>query len=395
MNSALTVKRVRIHALDMLRGLFLIIIISDHLGWRPSLLFQIATLNTFWVASAAEGFFVISGILVGYVYGPRMVKNARHATVKLIKRAGLLYCITVASSFFYLTWSLLSPQPYPRLTWVGGFSWQQAADFLTLKYSYGWTDFLAYYAVFMLFAPLVLWLIVKGRAWLAATLSIITWAILPAFNVFTPYSGWQVIFMISIIIGFYLPTIEQWARSLPQKRRRIATRAIITTACVSFASIALWSIFVVQIFDTSFNHAFIPNWLYIILQKIELARQWLLPAYFDRGGSLGIGRIAVGIVWFSALYITFRTYEAQLTKITKGILYSFGQNSLLVFVLHGFVIFAMDSIIAPPSHPTNLIILNTVINIGVIALIYYIIRHKHLFVTLRSYQRKAPTHEAP
>lgn len=67
-------KRPRILALDLLRGAFLVAIIVDHLHWGPSW-FRLLSGGGKMFTSPAEGFFAISGILVGYIYGPRMVKS--------------------------------------------------------------------------------------------------------------------------------------------------------------------------------------------------------------------------------------------------------------------------------------------------------------------------------
>lgn len=47
----------------------MIAIIVDHIGWGPSL-FHLLSGGGKLFASPAEGFFVISGILVGYIWTP-------------------------------------------------------------------------------------------------------------------------------------------------------------------------------------------------------------------------------------------------------------------------------------------------------------------------------------
>ncbi len=59
-------KRKRILTLDILRGGFLVAIIVDHLNQGPSLWYLLTGGGAMWV-SPAEGFFAISGILVGYI----------------------------------------------------------------------------------------------------------------------------------------------------------------------------------------------------------------------------------------------------------------------------------------------------------------------------------------
>ncbi len=358
-------KRERIAALDLLRGLFLIVIICDHIAWTPSLLFQFVTSNTGSFASAAEGFFAISGILVGYIYGPRFINHIADTTKKIWRRAGLLYILSIFFTLAYTFWSMLLDQPYPRLAWVDQSTWQLLISTVTLQHTYGLTDFLARYAVFMLFAPAALWLIVKHKAWLLALGSIVTWYVFHERTLFSPYATWQSIFMIAIIIGYYLPVIEAWL-----KQRLIVRRVVVWTAVATFAIVAIWSI--------------VPNFLMFIgaeslsagmlqrLQSIELARQLFIVGHFDKD-SLELGRLAVGCLWFAGLYLIFRKFETPINSTTKGYLQKLGQYSLLVYCLQAFFIFLMDVTIPIPLW-TNIII-NTIVNILLVMLIYGVVAY--------------------
>jgi len=77
----------------------------------------------------------------------------------------------------------------------------------TLKYTYGWTDFLQSYAIFLLAAPLVLWLLRRGWWWPTAAASVSIWLSSYRFE-----SRWQVLFFGGMIFGFYLPAVERWFR---------------------------------------------------------------------------------------------------------------------------------------------------------------------------------------
>ena len=82
--------RDRILALDLLRGYLLCVITIDHLFRFPGLFDLFTGRGQLWV-SAAEGFFLISGILVGKIYGSKIAYNLRGETKKLWGRAGKLY----------------------------------------------------------------------------------------------------------------------------------------------------------------------------------------------------------------------------------------------------------------------------------------------------------------
>lgn len=67
-------KTNRLDYLDYLRGYFVVVIITDHLWRYPSLFSLITGEARLWM-TAAEGFVMISGFLIGYVRGFKGRKN--------------------------------------------------------------------------------------------------------------------------------------------------------------------------------------------------------------------------------------------------------------------------------------------------------------------------------
>ena len=331
----------------------MIAIIVDHLGWGPSLFHLLSGGGKLFV-SPAEGFFVISGILVGYTYGPRMVQSFKKTTAKLWKRAFLLYSLSVIFTLFYTAIAL----------WTGDKSglpplWDRGENSFILntllaRYSYGWTDFLPRYAIFMAAAPFLLWVITKGKAWIVAAFSIAVWAAFHKTALFLPFSAWEVIFFPGMIIGYYLPQIEHWAKSLPKTARRVSATGLVAIAGVTFAVSS-----VVQVL--------LPM-MHVEIAKTSLALTSFAP-YFDKE-TLGIGRLALGIVWFWALYVLVRRHEHAIHKATLGILETFGAKSLYTYGIHGFVVF-MFTILSPA--PTGVTVLDSTIVAAMILTLIYIL----------------------
>lgn len=347
-------KRKRILALDLLRGGFMIAIIVDHLGWGPSL-FHLLSGGGKLFASPAEGFFVISGILVGYIYGPRILKSFKGTLVKLWKRAFLLYSLSVVFTFAYTAIALHSAQAIglPPI-WTGGEK-SFILNTLLARYSYGWTDFLPRYAVFMAVAPFLLWLIARGKAWIVAGFSVGVWALFHTTAVLLPFSAWGVIFFMSMIIGFYLPQLEMWARSLPRATKRASTIGLISIATLTFGALSTLQVLLPM--------------LHIHTAKATEVLAVLAP-HFDKA-TLGIGRLILGIVWFWAQYIVVRRYEQQIHRATMGVLEVFGAKSLYTYGIHGFVVFMFTILSPAPANVTPLE--STVIALMILTLIYVLI----------------------
>lgn len=346
------VNRERILAFDLIRGLFLMEIVTTHIIWQPSLFTFVGGRGQLF-ASAAEGFFTISGVLVGYLYGPKVLKETKKVFKKIWKRAFLLYFLATFFTFFYTAWAALEPNSIVNQTLYAREPWRFLVDTFTMRYAFGWAFFLNRYAMFMLVAPFVVWLIAKRKAWIVALVSFLIWFFLRDVERLLPFSSWQVLFMYSIILGFYLPHIEDWFRSLARK-----WRTLLATVVISFTAITyVFSMFVFVIAPLVYPPDSSVMQLYV----------QLLP-YFDKS-TLEPARIAVGIVWFAAIYIVFRRYEKQISKGTHGVLEVFGKQSLFVYSFHAFVLFIIDLYFRPPV--SDMLIANTIVTALVLAIIYY------------------------
>ena len=98
--------------LDLLRGFAVLVMVVDHFG-GASWLYLITGNNSFFT-SGAEAFVLISGMVVGIVYGGIALKEGmRAAIVKALQRAWTLYRLTIVmtlafaaiSDFFQLPWA--------------------------------------------------------------------------------------------------------------------------------------------------------------------------------------------------------------------------------------------------------------------------------------------------
>lgn len=358
------VNRERILALDLLRGAFLVEIIVAHIVWRPSAYTFISGGNLL-PASAAEGFFAISGMLIGYLYGPRVLKDTKKVFIKIWKRASILWFLATFFTLLYTVWALTDPDGVKYTTVYGREAWRFLANTFLLRYSFGWAEFLNRYAMFMLFAPFAVWLIAKGRAWIVALGSFLVWLFLRKTEFFLPFSSWQIVFFFGIILGFYLPHIEALFKSLKRDRQRVIFRGVLMAASVSyFFSIILFLIVPVVL-----------SWNTPVMQFHDQA-----VSYFDKL-HLAPARIAIGVLWFAALYMVFRHYEKQIHRWSYGILDTLGKNSLFVYGLHAFILFFIDMYMTPAIVPS--FAANTFYTTIVIAIIYLVTKHRSIFTVMR------------
>lgn len=359
--------RERILAFDLLRGTFLLIIVTTHIAWRPSL-FTFAGGGGLLFASAAEGFFAISGILVGYLYAPKILKQTKKIFLKIWKRAALLYFLATFFTFFYVAWATLAgPDNIGHHMLYGREPWRFLVDTFTMRYAFGWAEFLNRYALFMLFAPFAVWLVAKGRAWIVAIASLAVWLFLRETERFLPFSAWQLIFMFGIILGYYLPAIEDSFRNMSKQLRKAIFIVVVGLAFSSY----LFSLYIFVI---------APLVLPVDNPAVLLGTQ--LTPVFDKN-HLAPARVAVGVVWFVALYAVYRRYERQISKKTLGVLEVFGRQSLFVYCTHAFILFFIDLYFRPPA--PNLLVLNTIVTACVLAILYFLARYRG---SLTTYSKK-------
>lgn len=312
-------------------------------------------------ASAAEGFFMISGLLVGYVYGPRMVRNALGATKKIWSRALLLYALTVLLTFVFVWWGNLSDLAHVKEgLWTHPPLGELIMKSLTLQYYYGWADFLPYYAIFMAWAPLALYAITRGKAWLVLAISAACWLMRgSSFEM-----SWQLLFMGSMVVGWYLPAIEAKARALSpalQKHLRVGLY-------VSAGLLLVMSFLTIRVAEVAVHNfagfAGLPHMAQQALLWLDDVRVFMTPLIVK--WTLEPVRIVAAVLWFAVLYVWMRRHEPWIQRRTNGILKVFGERSLIVYVLHAFVIFALQLTI-PGDHG---FIENTLLTVGILVLMY-------------------------
>jgi hypothetical protein len=354
------------------------VIFVNHIGWSPTL-FDIFTGRSHLFASAAEGFFAISGVLVGYIYGPRILKKTKETFTHLLRRAGWLYILSISFTFLYVFLSLFVPpgtlrqQPgVPDLMTL-------IISNLTLQYDYGWADFLSRYAVLMVLAPFALWVVAKGRWWLAALISVAVWATVGQ-TFYSAVTAWQLIFVGGIIIGYYLPQIEETVKSFAPTTKRYLSTSLFTVALSTFVVSVVLTIVLPTVLG-EFSAALSPTMVNVFNDLINF-RFTLDHSIFDRD-TLAIGRIIIGTIWFASLYIIYRRYENKINSATKGTLLLLGTNSLYVYGLQAFILFMMDIFLAPPADAD--IILKTLITMNAVYLVYLATKHR---ASLRGLRRK-------
>ena len=359
-------KSERILTFDLLRGYFLCVILFNHLYFYPNGLDALTGRGILY-ASTAEGFFVVSGIVLGIVRGRKLLHLPFWTGAKLLwKRALQLYITSIVLTFLFtvigqlfignagLKWGIYTD-------WNNW--WELIWHTVTLSYTYGWADFLRLYAIFIFFAPFALWFLRKGWWYVVIAISLTAWSLYPLMphnSIMAQPFSWQFIFFAGFIIGFYWSTIVAKWRSLAAKTRKIIGWSVVG----AFALTAITSALLVFGYEISGAVGSQLTTLHHLIEK-----------NFDKD-QLPIPRMILGAIWFWGLFYLFRRFESWIIKYFGWLLLSFGMNSLYVYTISAFVVFFTHLIINPPG--PNSLILNLLISLGALSIVYVAVRTKFL-----------------
>ncbi len=347
LQTKVTGKLSRYNYIDLLRGYFIFVIIVDHLQRWPSGFEFLTGKGALWV-SAAEGFFIISGMMVGMIRGREWLKNGwRSATKKLWLRAAQLYALAVSMTLIYTYLAIkFGNGEGIKDGALANDSWSSVIlQSLSGQYVYGWSDFLIYYAVFLFLSPLALWAIARGWSFLVIAVSIIVYL----FGHGHFGMLWQPLFFGGLIFGFYLPRLRTFWNNLNDQNRKLLLRS---TMGITIFTLILSTLFV------HFN--FVESWY-----KASLS------SYFERFYGFGIGRLVLAPFWFLTIFYLFKRYEMQIMRFAGWLLMPFGQNALSAYTIHAIFVFLLNFVL-PKS--TNLVLNFTLVVLNLFTIWYIVIK---------------------
>ncbi len=320
----------------------MVIIMIDHVELFPNFFDFITGKGRLWV-SAAEGFFFLSGLLIGMVYRRRLAQGMRYIFKKMWSRAAQLYIVGVGLTLLFLGWVDLSNHAPIKDTLPTPLPWGHLIEqALLMRFTYGWADFLVRFAILMLIAPFIFYLVSKGKWWLALAGSVAVW--LFRGDGFT--LAWQLIFNTGIIVGYHWDTIEKWFLDLSKKRRQQIKTSFIAAAAITFIA-SYSSVYVLSLLFHLWGAGILPPWLQ------HIAYDWgnwnhNIWNYADKW-TMGPLRVILFFIWFPVLYWFVRKYEIRINELTRGVLDLLGRNSLFAYTVHAFIVFVLKMYFIPPK----------------------------------------------
>jgi hypothetical protein len=348
------VRRTRDLALDLLRGYFLVIILIDHLRFATNPLYLVSGKQSLWV-TAAEGFVLISGFLVGMLRGDEARSfGIAEASKHLLRRAAVL-----------AAWSALLTIAFRAISEVTGY-WPDvpnadapgalldyALGAVVLRRTYGDHNLLAAYALFLLAAPLAIAAMRRGYTWLVLCASMTLWAAASHYQLVWSNSVqadlcWQLLFMIGVALGFHHDALARWWSARPPRTRS----AIFALAAIGSVAIVVGSL--------------------VRLHAHGTAPPRLESFLFDRN-RLGPLRVVSALVLVGSLYALVRGFEARLVPTIGKLLVPLGQASLYVYIVQSMLTFVLvDRAMTSPW-------LAAAISVAMVGAVWVMVKRRFLF----------------
>lgn len=346
----------RLDVIDGMRGYFLVFMLINHMVFTGGLwLVEINHRNLAFVEDA-QGFVFLSGLLTGMVYSRKMMKDGYAVgRDRIWSRALELYRYAMAIVFIVLLLQLILPGAVGAWkNWLGDVSLldpSSLAPVVTFLVQPTFMDILPQYIAYMVFAPVVIWLCLRGQwlgvaigsllVWLAAQLGlhrILTFPIdawlagapdQEGLRVSFNLLGWQIVFFSGIIAGTLTSMKKiEWQKVFDPNRTTLAWTALAITLFFLPLRVAT-------------AHGFMPGF---VLEKFGLmeVRADFGPVYL-----INFAAVAYGLAWL--LIAGPRHQSPVIQKIastltslfTLSFLQLLGRHSLQIYVWHVLIVYTV------------------------------------------------------
>jgi len=343
----------RLLNLDLMRGYFVLILAAVHLNYVPSLFGWFDGRGVLW-ASEADGFFFISGMLVAMLRKRDLAKGGLVlATQRSWRRARQLYVVACGLTLFYTALGrFMADQDVHGVK--GGLdahsSWLEVVwRTLTLRYVYGWADFLTFYVPMFIVAPVLVWALTKRWDWLVVVLSLGAYVALtwwypgPA----QPFLQWQAPFVLGAVVGFHFDELRAWFAGMRRAARlTLAVAAMVAAAAIYAAGLLM---------------LFHPSW-HPPTSGVDT------PGLYNTllgNNRLGLLRPLLCLVMFAGGYVALSYLQRPVMATIGRLLELFGQNSLYVYVVQSFFVFMVPFVLKPHGF-----FVNTALDLAIVALVW-------------------------
>jgi hypothetical protein len=353
--------------LDLLRGLAMVVLVVNHTH-----LDSVLNRVTEPFLSAAETLVVVSGVVVGMVFGRRWRRDGPRATsLALLRRALVLYrasvCVVALVAVLTLVPGLATDVLTVPPSGTGDLYDFEGARLLlavvTLEAGPWQFNVLGFFIAALALAPAVLWALARG--WWAPVLAL-SWLtylagrataadVLPfQSEVAFPLLVWQLLFVHGAVAGWHRAAV---ARIVRRGHRFVIGAVVVIAAAVAY----------VRLHELGASPLGLSPEEWRAWDREHFGKAFLDPARL------------VSMLAFAALaYVALLHLPQRLKRAAAVPLTALGRHSFYVFIVHVFVCLAIASV--PPLAGDGIgVVGNALVQAGCLALIVVMVRRRFLF----------------
>ena len=337
--------------IDFIRGMVMLILVVIHVELFS--LYSLVVWERIGVVSGGEGFVILSGYITGMISRKRIEESGwASAARKLLVRALQLWrvnvfaiCLVAVLSLIpkinwtslttftdrgaHLTYNLYPTQGSSVGTWL--------VDIILLKIGPHELQILGLYVCLLVIAPVVLKAIASGRtpfvllaSWLIYGINTV-YPSMPTGAQFEngfPLLTWQLLFVHGLAIGYHRHTVWHFMSGK-------GGRFVFAVASVLFIGFMFWA--------QNTPNPIIPSYARISIIPANVFRS--VYVRFMQKNSLGILRVINYACVLIVGYAILTRFWEPIRRVLGWFFIPLGQASLYVFIVHIFVVAAVDNIL--------------------------------------------------
>lgn len=304
----------------------------NHLNTFPAWTLLLTGGNRLWI-SAAIGFIIVSGLVLGILYRSRVAKKGWHwAIAQVGRRAVQLYLLGAVSRLILVTGDFVLRLVWGRSSDLPENYWHLVdGALLHTRYSFAYTDMLVLYALLLPIGLGAIYFLQKGKWKWVILISVMVWYAArtdpPAYHLlrigFNSYI-WQLPFVLSVIIGYYREEIGLWwgQRPYPGLSSALLISSALTLLIINYLI------------------TFHKLWPEIDWEQVNIL-------FFDKF-SIAPGRIIIGFWVFAGTYELITRFWAAWQKLLGWLLLPLGQNALIAYLVQGYLSYLISRL---PGYP--------------------------------------------
>jgi len=336
----------RVIAIDYFRGVFILMVVINHAALFSLPLAYFTGNGALWT-SAAEMFCIISGLTFGIVRGQQLKTEFKRILFRTWRRAAIIYSINIAMVVLSLLLSL----------WLSGHSvtndvpgalpnnsgMSLLLNILTFKYSLGWSSFLMYYSVFLIFAPFA-YFVLRTRLWaFLPGISIAAFALhttrLSFISNYDSFLIWQLYFVIGMVAARFRVPILRHLYDIRHKSllRLMSYFTFVSAVTLLFINLSLsYYNNLAPIVGRLANAGWLPVKLQAAYIKLINHREIFDTMFMEARNALL--RPAVAIICLFALYLIYQSNKEKILRKSGNLMLTFGKETLWVFAAQAIAI---------------------------------------------------------